>query len=235
MVPCRVSAGHSGCRRLSATRSGSSASALRLVRSHRGWDPGALAPARALARRTGAPLVDGRTSRLLVDLNRSPGNPAVYGELARGLPRDDRAALLDRYHRPHWERVREAVARGVADGRRVVHVAVHSFVPVLGGRRRDFDVGLLYDPRRAGERALAADWKARLQAPPGRLRVRRNAPYRGRSDGLPTALRRTWGAEQYVGIELAINQALLADDRVRRRLADALARVVTHEPCPLGH
>jgi len=45
-------------------------------------------------------------------------------------------------------------------GDRVIHVAVHSFTPTLRGVRRNADVGLLYDPARPGELALARRWRA---------------------------------------------------------------------------
>lgn len=191
-----------------------------LLASHRGWDPGALPVARALSRALGAPLVAVTTTRLLVDPNRSPHNPAVFSEITRTLDRASREALLERHHRPHWRRVREAIAtrRGVA-----LHVGVHSFTPAWKGVRRDIDVGILYDPRRAGERALAKAWQRRLrEALPG-IRVRRNAPYRGDTDGLTTALRRELPGGRYLGLELELSQVAVADASGRRALARALA------------
>ena len=41
-------------------------------------------------------------------------------------------------------------------------------------------------------------------------RVRRNYPYRGAADGLTTALRRLFKPKDYLGLEIEINQALLA-------------------------
>ena len=46
-----------------------------LLDSHRGYDPGALVMARALAAAFTAPLVTSTVSRLLIDLNRSTGHP----------------------------------------------------------------------------------------------------------------------------------------------------------------
>ena len=48
-----------------------------LLDSHRGYDPGALIMARALATAFAAPLVTSTVSRLLVDLNRSVGHPRL--------------------------------------------------------------------------------------------------------------------------------------------------------------
>jgi len=190
----------------------------RLLRSHRGWDPGALLVARRLARALDAPLVAATTTRLLVDLNRSPHNPRVFSERTRALPRAARAALLERHHAPHWQRVRAAIARED----RVIHVAVHSFTPVLRGRRREFEVGLLYDPRREAERRLAKRWQRRLTAELGAGAVRLNAPYRGDADGLTTAMRREHAQRRYLGLELELSQALLRDPARRRAIGEVL-------------
>src|SRR5664280_2584857 len=54
--------------------------------THRGFDPGALIMARALATEFAAPLVASTVSRLLVDLNRSIGHPCLYFEATRNAP-----------------------------------------------------------------------------------------------------------------------------------------------------
>lgn len=199
--------------------------------SHRGWDPGALAMARVLARGLAAPLVAADVTRLLVDLNRAPSNPRVFSRFTRTLPAADRLELLARWHAPHRARVTAAIDRAVARGGPVLHVAVHSFTPVLDGVVRTADVGLLYDPARGHERDAALRWRAALRELAPELRVRMNYPYRGTSDGLTRALRRRHRDRDYAGIELELGQRLLADARrvagLRRALVDALARVVT--------
>ena len=194
-----------------------------LLDSHRGWDPGALAVARSLTRALGAELIAATTTRLLVDLNRSPHNPAVFSELSRGLTRERRDALLARHHRPHWDRVRVAIA---ARRSRALHLAVHSFAPVWRGAKRDFAIGILYDPNRPRERSLAMAWQRRLRAELPRLGVRRNAPYRGDADGLTTALRREFPAERYLGFELELNQRAILPAAERRALAGSLANTL---------
>jgi predicted N-formylglutamate amidohydrolase len=177
-----------------------------LLRSHRGWDPGALGLARTLAERIGATLVAATTTRLLVDLNRSPHNPRVLSEITRALPPDQRAELLARFHRPHWSAVSAAVERALAGGGRVLHLGVHSFTPVLEGVSRRPDLALLCDPARAPERDLATAWAHGLRRElPDRV-VARNDPYRGTSDGLATALRKRYGPRRYAGIEIEVNQ-----------------------------
>lgn len=203
-----------------------------VLASHRGFDTGAAECARYLAAALRAPLHLAEVTRLLVELNRSPGHPALFSAFSRELPRAQREALLGEHYHPY----RDALARRIEalqrQGRRVCHVSVHSFTPELDGKTRNADAGLLYDPRRTGEQAFCLDWQRRMRAGGGLWRVRRNYPYLGRADGLVTFLRRRFSMERYLGIELELNQrwpieggerwrALQA--RVCESLRDALA------------
>ena len=203
--------------------------AARELASHRGWDPGAQDVARRLARHFGLPLRSVPWSRLLVEPNRSPTNPRIWSEFTRDLSADERERLLARHWWPHRRDVESAVARSVARGSRVAHVAVHSFTPELSGERRNADVGLLYDPARAGERALCTRWQQVLRELDPGLRVRRNYPYRGAADGLTTWLRRRFPDRSYAGVELELNQALVGRTdraRVASLLATSLERLL---------
>jgi predicted N-formylglutamate amidohydrolase len=178
--------------------------------SHRGYDPGALVMARDLAAALQAPLVASTVSRLLIDLNRSLSSPQVWSEATCALSPTQQTG-----HRVAPLRALPAAADGdrgdaVAAGQRVIHVSSHSFTPVLDGQVRNADVGLLYDPARSGEVAVAARWKAAFAEQAGELRVRRNYPYQGKDDGLTSAMRRRFPPDQYVGIEIELNQALRA-------------------------
>ena len=108
----------------------------------------------------------------------------------------------------------------------VVHLGVHSFAPHLAGVRRDFEVGLLYDPSRTAERLLAKSWQKRLREFAPELHVRRNAPYRGDADGLTTALRRDLSSREYLGLELELNQRALERAERRRRLLLSLSKLL---------
>jgi len=177
-----------------------------LLHSHRGHDPGALAAARKLARVLDAPLFVSTTSRLLIDLNRSSGHPKLYSEATRDAPAAVRREILDTHYQPYRAAVEAHVAAAISRGSRVIHLASHSFTPVLDGVVRNADIGLLYDPARAGEAELCRRWQARLKSRAAGLKVRRNYPYTGRSDGFTAYLRRRFPADLYVGIELEINQ-----------------------------
>jgi len=187
--------------------------AEKVLASHRGWDPGALPLARIVAKRLRLPLLDVEWSRLLVEANRAPTNRRIWSSYTAGLPRSERLQILDKYWWPHRREVEERVAALSARGRRVLHVAVHSFTPVLDGQVRDADIGLLYDPRRPAERAIARRWKAILEELDPSLRVRFNYPYHGAADGLPTWLRKRFPDARYAGYEFELNQAVLSGAR----------------------
>lgn len=197
-----------------------------LLASHRGWDPGALAMAKRMARGLGAPLNYSTTSRLLVELNRSIGHPDLFSRVTKALPHEARGRILHAHYFPYRERLEAAIAekiRGFGRGGALLHVSVHTFTPELDGEVRNADVAFLYDPARRGERAFAEVWReAMRQRLPG-LRLRMNYPYRGAADAFTTHLRRRFPSSRYLGIELEVNQAITGQPgALRRRVAASL-------------
>ena len=191
-----------------------------LLASHRGWDPGALAVGRSLARALDAELIAATTTRLLVDLNRSAHNPAVFSELSRGLTRDRRDALL----------ARTTALTGTASGRRSPREAGASCTSpctasLPSGAVRSATSRSGSSTTRSGLASAPwrSAWQRRLRAELPHLGVRRNAPYRGNADGLTTALRREFPAQRYLGLELELNQRAIATVAQRRALAAVLA------------
>ena len=180
-----------------------------LLGSHRGYDPGALVMARALAKTLNAPVVTSTISRLLVDLNRSIGHPQVFSPATRGVSAELRAKIVADHYLPYRTQVERLVRQSVLRGRRVLHISSHSFTPELNGKVRSADVGLLYDPARQGESALCARWKAALAVLSPQLRVRRNYPYAGKGDGLTSYLRLRFPRSVYLGIEIEVNQKIV--------------------------
>jgi predicted N-formylglutamate amidohydrolase len=205
-----------------------------VLQSHRGWDPGSLEIGRALSRELGAPLRTVDWSRLLVESNRSPNNPRIWSEFTAGLGTAERQRILDRYWWPHRNEVLAAVQAGVDSNRRVVHIAVHSFTGVLHGEERNAEIALLYDPARPGEVDLCNRWIEGLRELFPEFRVRRNYPYRGNADGLTTWLRRRFPDPQHAGIELELNQTLLAGDGCRllkQQLGASISRILDQTEC----
>ena len=200
---------------------------LTLLNSHRGYDPGSLVMAKALASAFAAPLVASTVSRLLIDLNRSIGHPQLFSAVTRAAPAEIRSQIVDEHYRPYRMQAEHLITQAVARGHRVIHISSHSFTAELDGKVRGTDVGLLYHPARRGEAELCARWKDTLAASAPELRIHRNYPYAGKGDGLTSHLRMRFTPGDYVGIELEVNQGIVfaAGRRwtaLRRTLIDSL-------------
>ena len=202
-----------------------------MLASHRGYDAGAATLAAEMARTFGAPAFIATVSRLLIDLNRSVGRAQLYSSAVPSQPRALREEILKDYYWPYRTRVETHVAEVIERGGRVIHVSSHSFTPELNGHVRTADIGLLYDPSRLSEAALCERWKQALAVHLPQLRVRFNYPYKGKSDGLASHLRRRFAMPQYIGIELEMNQKHVLQvgmhwRRVRRGVIESLVETL---------
>lgn len=179
--------------------------AREVLQTHRGYDPGALVLARRLSRTFEAPLFFETRSRLLIELNRSLHHPRLFSELSRQLPEETRQHLIDTIYRPYRESVISTLTESIkADP--TVHVSVHSFTPVMNGKTRRTQIGLLFNPARTFETEVCTQWKRELKRLAPELKVHFNLPYRGTSDGFTTSLRELFTDRSYAGIELEVNQ-----------------------------
>lgn len=176
-----------------------------VLETHRGYDIGALELFTTMKSVADVSFFS-ETSRLLVELNRSVHHAKVFSEFSQVLGPVEKERLLAKHYTPYREEVEQMVADFVSAGRRILHVAVHTFTPELDGEERKADIGLLYDPKRPHEQAYCKEWKSALNNADKTLMVRFNYPYLGISDGFPTYLRRKFGPDDYVGIELEVNQ-----------------------------
>ncbi|HBS05170.1 MAG TPA: N-formylglutamate amidohydrolase [Leptospiraceae bacterium] len=190
-----------------------------ILESHVAYDLFSALAARRLARNLGAPLLEGRWSRLCIDLNRSLSNPSVWSRIASQMTKAERESWI-KYHMEYRARA-EAAIRKASIRSQVLHISVHSFTPVLKGQSRNCDIGWLYDPSRKGE-VQYARWFQRQLRESG-WKVRRNYPYRGIADGHTTHLRNLFVEDKYIGLELELNQSLEKDvlkvvDHLSRKL-----------------
>jgi len=185
----------------------------------------------ALAAHFAAPMVFATVTRLLIDLNRSLDHPEFFSQWSSGLPGAERGRLIDEHWRPDRSSVTGLLDALVADGQRVLHAGVHSCADVLGGRRRELEVGLLLDPASPSEVEVAERWRAGIATIEPSARCRFNESYLGTDDGLTTTLRRRLGPAAYAGIELELRQGLIERAAGRRRWAaivgEALAPIVS--------
>ncbi len=202
----------------------SSEHAQRTLRSHRGWDPGAWEASLQFAdhlfpghhrpswsdKAGWETAYDGdwiaaRTTRLLVDLNRSPDHETVFSKWSGALSPERKQRLLCDWHTPYRSAVERRVGELLVDWDTVIHLSVHSFTPRYHGRWRPIDVGLLFDPDRPQEADFCESWKRQMNSLAPRLRVLANQPYLGSDDGLTTHLRRRFPELRYLGIEIEVN------------------------------
>jgi predicted N-formylglutamate amidohydrolase len=200
--------------------------AIKTLSGHEGYDPGALQIARVLADQLHSELYFTTISRLLVDCNRSRQHPRLFSRYTKGLSHQEKQEILSEHYLPYRTRTEQAVSRAIGQGGRVLHISVHTFAPHMHGKARNNDIGLLYDPARKSEKDFCVAWQQRLREISPKLRVRRNYPYLGKTDGLVTACRKKHGPDHYLGVELELNQGLFLQSGKSNRveLAEILVR-----------
>ncbi|MEE4185882.1 MAG: N-formylglutamate amidohydrolase [Gammaproteobacteria bacterium] len=156
---------------------------LRQRRTHIGWDIGAGEVAERLAAGLGLPLIMAAHSRLLVDCNRRLDDPTVFPASSDGvavpgnvnLRRAERAARASAYYWPYHHAIRDALRELEAVAPAPAVLAVHSFTPVMQGRLRPWQIGVLWDK----DSRIAAALITRLRDR-GDIVVGDNEPYSGR-------------------------------------------------------
>lgn len=176
--------------------------------SHRGYDIGALPIYNELVDRLRPDFhCAGEFSRLFIDLNRSANNKNLFNEFWNACNLQQIAELKKQTLAYH-QKYRDAVEKFVDCNKDtpIIHLAIHSFTPILNGVVRNADVGILYDPSRAIERDLADVFIHEIHARTPELKVRKNYPYLGKTDGLCTRLRKL--SPLYAGFEIEFNQRL---------------------------
>ncbi len=196
-----------------------------VLNSHRGYDPGALDIFRNLQGLTYYSKTYNWT-RLLVEPNRSLHHPQLFSEFTQNLSEEEKNKLLKKYYYPYRISVEKKIAETILAGQEVIHLSVHTFTPVLKGQERKADVGLLFDPKNAGEKEFCKTYKKALLAHDPQLRVRYNYPYRGTADGFTTFLRKRF-PQHYLGIEIEVNQKFSCENSFPPSLKNVLFRALS--------
>lgn len=127
---------------------------------HIAYDIGAAAITRCLADRLNARAVLATYSRLVVDLNRHPGDPGSIPAISDQVPvpanqllsEDQLACRFETFHTPYHEAInREIAALWRQHEKPPALFSIHSFTPSMNGEDRVWDIGVLWhrDPRMA--------------------------------------------------------------------------------------
>jgi predicted N-formylglutamate amidohydrolase len=150
---------------------------------HIAWDIGAEAVARRLSARLDAAAVLCGYSRLVIDVNRQPGDPQsippVSDEVSvpanQGLSEFEQQQRIDAIFWPYHQAVTAAQTHLWRRGSAPALFSVHTFTPSLAGEDREWDIGVLWnrDPR------LSVPLIEALRAA-GDFNVGDNEPYSGR-------------------------------------------------------
>lgn len=196
-----------------------------VLRSHRGFDRHALDFAQNLAQQLRVPLYSGKWTRLLIDLNRSLGQPGLWSKYSDCFNKSEKAEIVAKYYQPFRKDVKQAInSLKPCKIRPVLHLSIHSFTPQLRGERRDFHLGLLFDPKHDFEKEMANTLRRNLLKDYPRLKIVFNKPYKGTDDGHTTQLRGLFST-YYAGIEIELRQNLAKNQR--ERILDSLAKTLS--------
>lgn len=200
---------------------------------HIAYDIGADTITRCLADRLNARAVLGTYSRLVVDLNRQPGDPGSIPAISdgvtipanQGLSEAQAASRIEVLHSPYHEAVnREIASVWRRDGKPPAVFSIHSFTPSMGGEDREWDIGVLWnrDPR------LAVPLIEHLRRWEG-LHVGDNKPYTGRELAYTIDMHGTAGGLANCAIEIRQDHCATPEESSHWAdiLADALRHILT--------
>lgn len=193
-----------------------------LLETHIAYDIGAATITRTLATLYGAAAVLGRWSRLLLDLNRGPNDPSLVVKVSDGiaipgnLSADDEEVLhrIAAFRAPYRSAISEEISRLGAP----VLVSLHTFTPVMEGKPRPWEVGVIYGP----DRRLAAPLMARLEA--SGFKVGDNQPYAGELE--EDTLNSHGTRLGLANVLIEIRQDLTADDGMAIAFAQKLKPIL---------
>ena len=197
-----------------------------ILSTHRAIDFGALEIATHLKKALACAYQSATISRLLIDCNRSLNHKDCFSEFTSSLSSEEKKQLIDKYYLPYRNRSENIIDDSINTGHQVLHLSIHSFTPVFNGMERNAGIGLLYDPKRHGEKEVARELQRLLSLETPAYRVRMNYPYSGSSDGFTTALRKKHPEVDYLGLEIEVNQSLAKNKNTRDPIASLLAHSI---------
>ncbi|MBG1233565.1 N-formylglutamate amidohydrolase [Aestuariivirga litoralis] len=120
---------------------------------HIAYDIGAAGTARLLSRLLDAPLILQRFSRLIYDCNRPPEAPGAMPEVSevfdipgnKNLSAEARLARTQQVYRPFNHALEVHLDDRAARAQPTAVISIHSFTRIYKDKRREVDLGLLFD------------------------------------------------------------------------------------------
>lgn len=151
-----------------------------LLRRHVAWDIGIDDVTSRMSDRLKATAVFSTFSRLLIDPNRYPDDPASMPVLSDGvhvpanvdMKKSDRQKRIDTYFTPYHDQVARLLGDKMAAHAEPLVISMHSFTPIMGEFERPWHIGVLW----AEDDRLSAPMLEILRKNPA-LVVGDNEPY----------------------------------------------------------
>lgn len=195
------------------------------LRRHIGWDIGAGAVVQEIIQHTDSTAILSQYSRLLIDCNRDlsdddliiPESDGTHVPANMHLTEAEQQQRIMRFYQPYHAAIDHVLPQKMFSP--VFLLSVHSFTPVLGEKKRPFDLGILFDRYED----LAQEFGQRLSHTG--YRVRYNEPYSG-YDGLIFSVRSHGERHNLVYLEIEINNSLLLDRTSIAAMGQKLSHVL---------
>lgn len=195
---------------------------------HIAWDIGALEVAHQVSAILDAPLIVQNYSRLVIDCNRRPDDPASIAALSELTPipgnvhlsQEEIAARRREVFDPYHDHVRALLDERAQAGMPTILIVQHSMTNVFKGVRREMHAAVLYDKDPRFARCLLEV----LRSEPG-LIVGDNEPYSGKHKIGYTAPQH--GEVRGIPhVEVELRQDLIESDAGQREWGTRMARAL---------
>ena len=193
-----------------------------ILQSSHAIDFGSLAIAQRLSHDLNCQLTQSSVTRLLVDCNRNDNHAHCFSEYSKPLSKTEKQHLLDQYYHPFRQETEHLIKTNIDSNQQVLHLSIHSFAPVLNGQVCNAGIGLLYDSHRHAEKEVARLWNSLLIHQTA-YRIRMNYPASCISEGFISSLRKQYLEQDYLGLELQVNQALIENSESIDEIINALS------------
>ncbi|MCV6576050.1 MAG: N-formylglutamate amidohydrolase [Cohaesibacter sp.] len=197
------------------------------TKSHVAWDPGALGVSHHLSQLLDATLIHQNYSRLVYDCNRPPSATDAMPERSevfdipgnKGLSDTDKAARIAAIYQPFEDSLKVFIAKRRDQGRTPILITIHSFTPVYHGKKREVELGILYDQDTRLANAL-------LQASEHQkdLIIRANEPY-SPVDGVTHTLQTHALPHELHNVMIEIRNDLIETKAQQKAMAQTLAQL----------
>ena len=127
------------------------------IDSHRAYDIGISDVANALSEKIKCPLIMTNFSRLLIDPNRGIDDPTLIPKLSENIKicgnlktnfNDnciERSERINLFYLPYHQAIERLISESIKKSKVPKIISMHSFTPIWKGKRRETDLGILWD------------------------------------------------------------------------------------------